>query len=81
MDKSQHTADYKRLLEALRKVREDAGLTQGEVTQQLATYASFISKVESGERRVDVVELAALCKIYKVGLIDFLRQAGFSQEE
>jgi transcriptional regulator with XRE-family HTH domain len=81
MDKSQHTADYKRLLDALRKAREDAGLTQGEVVQQLATYASFISKVESGERRVDVVELAALCKLYKISLIGFLRQAGFGEEE
>jgi hypothetical protein len=25
--------------------------------------------------------LAALCKIYKVGLIDFLRRAGFGEEE
>jgi transcriptional regulator with XRE-family HTH domain len=34
---------------------EQAGLTQMEVAQKLGTYASFVSKVESGERRVDVV--------------------------
>jgi transcriptional regulator with XRE-family HTH domain len=77
MEKSQHTAQYRRLLQALRQAREQAGLTQGQVAARLKTYASFISKCEAGERRLDVVELAALCRIYRIDLLTFLRSAGF----
>lgn len=76
MNKSQHTRAYRRLIEALRLEREKAGYTQGEVAARLKTYASFVSKCESGERRIDVVELSALLKVYDVELIEFLRAAG-----
>jgi transcriptional regulator with XRE-family HTH domain len=42
---------------------------------RLGVYANYISKVESGERRVDVVELAALCRAYDRDLVDLLREA------
>ena len=58
MDKSTHTAAYDRLTAALKKAREDAGLTQQQVAERLEVYASWLSKVEAGERRIDVVELA-----------------------
>lgn len=77
MRKSQHTREYKRLIAALRAAREKAGLTQEEVAGCLDTYASFVSKCESGERRLDVVELATLCRLYGTDLLDFLRSAGF----
>jgi ribosome-binding protein aMBF1 (putative translation factor) len=76
MDKSPHTAKCRRLLGALRQARERAGLTQGEVAGRLRTYASFVSKCESGERRLDVVELADLCRLYKIDLVELLRRAG-----
>jgi len=37
---------------------------------------SFVSKVESGERRVDVVELADFCRIYGIRLSAFLKRIG-----
>ncbi|MBL8793564.1 MAG: helix-turn-helix transcriptional regulator [Planctomycetia bacterium] len=67
-EKSQHTRAYRQLLEALRQARERAGLKQEEVAEKLGTYASFVSKCESGERRLDVVELADLCRVYGVNL-------------
>jgi transcriptional regulator with XRE-family HTH domain len=75
MEKSQHTGAYDRLTAALRKAREGAGLTQAEVAERLGLYASFVSKVESGERRIDVVELAQFCRVYGVGLVEFLKSA------
>ena len=39
-------------------------------------HASFVSKIESGERRIDVVELAEFCRLYGLTLSDFLEQAG-----
>ena len=57
MEKSQHRREYQRLLDALRTARELAGLTQVQVATQLGTHASFVSKCEAGERRIDVLEL------------------------
>ncbi len=76
MDKSQHTSGYRKLTAALRKARETAGLTQAEVAAKLNVYDSFLSKVESGERRIDVIELIQLLKLYGVDVTAFLRTAG-----
>jgi len=78
MQKSQHTRNYQRLLEALRRARKDSGLTQLDVAERLNTYASYVSKCESGERRIDVVELAEFCQLYGVGLAEFLKTAGLT---
>jgi transcriptional regulator with XRE-family HTH domain len=75
MEKTQHTSEYKKLTAALRKAREAARLTQAEVAEELGVYASFVSKVESGERRVDVIELKRFCRVYGIELVDFLRSA------
>jgi transcriptional regulator with XRE-family HTH domain len=76
MSKSRHTVRYERLLQALRAARKDAGLTQTEVAKHFGGHASFVSKVESGERRIDVVELADFCRLYGVRLAAFLKRAG-----
>lgn len=57
MEKSIYSADYQRLCGLLRELREQAGLTQAEVAALLKEPQSFVSKYESGERRLDVVEL------------------------
>jgi transcriptional regulator with XRE-family HTH domain len=76
MRKTQYEARYRRLLRALRDARKAAGLTQTEVGRHFGNYASFVSKIESGERRVDAVELAEFCRLYGLGLAAFLRSAG-----
>ena len=43
----------------------EAGLTQGGVAALLEKPQSFVSKSESGERRVDAVELRHFAEIYK----------------
>jgi transcriptional regulator with XRE-family HTH domain len=50
----------------------EAGLTQVEVANRLERPQSFVSKIESGERRVDVVELSELARIYRRPLDFFL---------
>jgi transcriptional regulator with XRE-family HTH domain len=56
--------EYRRFLARLRAAREQAGLTQAEVAKRLRRPQSFVSKCEAGERRVDVVELAAFAGLY-----------------
>lgn len=76
MPKSQHTPRYARILFALRAARKQAGLTQAEVAKHFRTHPSFVSKIEAGERRIDVVELADFCQLYGVRLAVFLKRAG-----
>lgn len=63
-----YSREYKEFLKKLRKAREEAGLTQEEVARMIKHPQSFVSKCESGERRVDIVELNRLAKIYKKNL-------------
>lgn len=76
MPKSRYSIRYEKLLQALRAARKEAGLTQTQVAKHFRTHASFVSKVEAGERRIDVVELADFCRIYSIKLGAFLKQAG-----
>jgi transcriptional regulator with XRE-family HTH domain len=76
MKKSRFSDKYASLLRTLRKVLRAAKLTQTEVAEHFDRHASFISKIESGERRIDVVELAEFCRLYGISLADFLKRAG-----
>jgi transcriptional regulator with XRE-family HTH domain len=50
----------------------EAALTQDEVAHRIKRPQSFVSKIESGERRVDAVELSELAKLYRKPLDFFL---------
>ena len=73
MRRSRHTSEYKRLLDALRDARKKAGLTQIEAAERLQRPQSFVAKIENGERRVDVIELAEICHAYGRNVVSFVR--------
>ena len=56
---------YRALLKSLKQARNDARLTQAQVARKLSKPQSFVSKFESGERRIDFVELQYLAKLYR----------------
>jgi transcriptional regulator with XRE-family HTH domain len=58
----------------LRKVRKDAGLPQAGLSARLGMPQSFVSKYERGERRLDIVELRAVCKALHLSLSEFVRR-------
>jgi transcriptional regulator with XRE-family HTH domain len=68
---SVHSKNYQAFLKKLRQARLDAGLTQLDVSRKLRRPQSFVSKCESGERRVDFSELQTLAKLYKKPLSFF----------
>ena len=74
--KTQHTKDYKKLIEEIKAARIAANLTQLEVASALGRHPPFISKIESGERRIDVIELSALCRLYNIKMSYILRKLG-----
>jgi transcriptional regulator with XRE-family HTH domain len=57
VEKSIYSAEYQRLCAVLRDLRQEAELTQVQVAAELGVPQSFVSKYESGERRLDVIEL------------------------
>ncbi len=71
--KSIHGDDYGIFLDCLRSARRAAGLTQVELGELLRTDQSYISKYERGERRIDVVELRAICMALKIELAGFIK--------
>lgn len=73
MAKSIHTAEYQKVLKKLKEARVEAGFTQVEISQKLKKPQSYISKIERGERRIDVAELSILAKIYKKSLNYFVK--------
>ncbi len=73
MRKSFHSRSYEHFRTALREARIDAGLTQVEAAKRLGMPQSFIAKIEAGERRVDVVELAESCRAYRRKMVDFVK--------
>jgi transcriptional regulator with XRE-family HTH domain len=58
--------DYQEMLRLLRKARRAAGFTQIQAAEALGETQVFISKIETGERRIDPIELARFAKLYKV---------------
>jgi transcriptional regulator with XRE-family HTH domain len=59
-----YDVDYQRLLKRVREARLSAGLTQVEVADALKRPASFVSKCELGERRIDPIDLAKFARLY-----------------
>jgi transcriptional regulator with XRE-family HTH domain len=73
MVKSIHTKEYAYFVERLRKARQEARLTQVQVAKKLRRPQSHISNVESGQQRVDVIELQRFAKMYGKGIDYFLK--------
>ena len=66
---------YQQFLRRLRAAREDAALTQAAVADKLGKPQSYVSKCESGERRVDLVELLDFARVYRQEISFFLPDA------
>lgn len=61
MRKSTHTAEYAALRARLVAIRAAARLSQRDLAQRLQVPHSWVAKVESGERRIDVIEFGWFC--------------------
>jgi transcriptional regulator with XRE-family HTH domain len=73
MAKAKFSSAYEKLRELLVEARLDAGLKQADVARALGVPQSYVSKVESGERRLDVVEFIAIAEAAKADPIKIVR--------
>jgi transcriptional regulator with XRE-family HTH domain len=60
--KAQHRKGYARVPAFLRRLREEAGLTQRQLGQTLRRPQSWVYNCETGNRRVDVAEFCEWCR-------------------
>mgnify|MGYP001569389251 FL=1 len=73
MIKSIQTKEYAYFVEKLRKARLGAGLTQTQVAKKIGRPQSHISNIESGQQRVDIIELKRFAKLYGKAINYFLK--------
>lgn len=62
MPKSQFSAAYRTFIDVLTAARKEAGLTQTELAERIGRKQGHISIIETGVRRLDLVEFCALAK-------------------
>lgn len=68
---ARRSAEYAAFLRKLRQARLQAGLSQEKAARLLRRPQSFVSKCESGERRVDVIEAKQFAQLYRVPITFF----------
>jgi transcriptional regulator with XRE-family HTH domain len=72
MSKTIYSKEHKYIVKQLKRARKEANLSQGEVAKLLHKTQSYISKIESGQRKVDVIQLKEFAKIYKKDINYFI---------
>jgi transcriptional regulator with XRE-family HTH domain len=74
MEKSIYSPEQEALQRVLRQLRLGAGLRQEDLAARLNEPQSFVSKCESGERRLDLIELRQLCDALGVTLLELVER-------
>lgn len=73
MEKKLRRPEHKALLELVKQMRTDAGLNQQELANRVGEPQSFVSKYESGERRLDILELKQVLDALQVPFLKFAK--------
>jgi transcriptional regulator with XRE-family HTH domain len=73
MNKSIYSKESKLLIERLKQARKELGIDQKKAADLIGTSQSYISKVETGQLRIDVFQLKKFSNIYKKNIDFFLK--------
>lgn len=71
MTKAIYRREHEIFLQELKRIRVESGMTQAQCSAALGRPQSFISDVERGVRRLDIVQLRDLCLVLKTDLSSF----------
>ena len=69
MDKSIHSHLYHQVIGRLRGKREKMGVTQVQLAELLKVNQTFVSRIETCDRRLDIIELHHICHF-----VDFIQE-------
>lgn len=70
--KTIHDRAYQILIECVRTARRDANVTQTDLAERLGVDQSYVSKYERAERRLDVIEVRAVCHALDLDFSKFI---------
>lgn len=73
MSRTIQTKEYAIFIERMKKARAESGLKQIDVAKKMKRPQSYISRVESGEYRLDILELKNFAKLYKKSIDYFIK--------
>src|ERR1700677_2398301 len=59
------------LLDLLRELRKQKGLSQDQMAKAIGAKQAFVSKYETGERRLDFLDLVAICEVLSLSIVKF----------
>jgi len=79
--KTLYSAHQEKLKALLRELRLEASLTQMELAEKLGQPQSFVSKYESGERLLDLVEIRQISQALGVSLTHLVKRWESSLDE
>ena len=68
---SRKQRERKVLLDLLRELRRQEGLTQDQTAKAIGAKQAFVSKYETGERRLDFLDLVAICEALNMAIVKF----------
>ncbi|MCB0486154.1 MAG: helix-turn-helix transcriptional regulator [Flavobacteriaceae bacterium] len=72
MPDSIYKKEYQTVIKRLKEARIESGLKQEEVANKLGKPQSYVSKIERGERRVDIAEIKLFAKVYQKSIDYFI---------
>ncbi len=73
MVKAIYSKEHRYIVEQLKKARLAACLDQAKIAKLLGRTQSYVSKVEAGQRRIDIITLKEFARIYKKSVKYFLK--------
>ncbi len=79
MKKTIYSQSSRVLTEYLRNSRKSAGLTIRQLAERMDVHHSIIGKIETGERRIDVIEFIYYCSVLDVDpnvIIEEIKEKG-----
>jgi DNA-binding XRE family transcriptional regulator len=72
--KSIYESAYRTLLDLLVEARDEAGMTQQQLADKLERPQSFVSKIEHGDRRMDIIEFLLICRLLRCDAYEILKK-------
>jgi len=72
--------ERKILLAVLRELRKQRNLTQDQLARSMGVKQAFISKYETGERRLDFIDLVAICDVMDISIVKFAEKFEVSRK-
>ena len=73
MEKTLQSDRHKALIDTLVKQRKSVGMSQQELANAIDEYQSYIARLESGQRRLDVIEFIRMCSFLELDPISVIQ--------